>query len=143
MAGHSAVKRSTGRREYWRGVITRWRSSGLSQADFCRRYGLHQVTFSGWKLRIEDEEAERPSRGGTVRVEPRPACGISRTPSAEDGPRFVELRLGGSARQLRASDQNRSAPVYEVMVFGGRMVRVPAGFEAEVLRRLIATVESC
>lgn len=140
MAGHSTVKRSTGRREYWRGVITRWRSSGLSQADFCRRYGLHQVTFSSWKLRIEDEESGRPFGRG---CSPMPAGGASRMLPAPEGPRFVELRLGQWTREMPASDRGLSAPVYEVMVFGGRTVRVPAGFEAEVLRRLIATVESC
>jgi hypothetical protein len=143
MAGDSRVKGSTERREYWRGVITRWRSSGLSQADFCRRYGLHQVTFSSWKLRIEDEETGGPSREGAVLAGSTPARGISRMPLTEKGPRFVELRLGPSACPWPASDRNRSALVYEVMVFGGRTVRVPAGFEAEVLRRLIATVESC
>lgn len=64
-------------------------------------------------------------------------------PPAEDGRRFVELRLGRSAGSVETSDQKPPVPVYEVVVFGGRMIRVPAGFEAEVLRRLIATVESC
>jgi len=143
MAGHSVVKCSRGRAEYWRGVITRWRSSGLSQAKFCRRYGLHQVTFSSWKLRIENEEAGRPSGGGPGLAGPTPARGTSGVLPAKDGSRFVELRFGQSTHEPPASDRGLSAPVYEVMVFGGRTVRVPAGFEAEILRRLIVTVESC
>jgi hypothetical protein len=43
----------------------------------------------------------------------------------------VEVRLAGSSAS------------YEVMLAGGRSIRVPASFEAESLSRLIAAVESC
>ena len=32
-----------------RAALDRWRASGLTQGDFCRREGIHPATFSGWK----------------------------------------------------------------------------------------------
>jgi hypothetical protein len=94
-------------------VLSAWERSGLSQAEFCRRRGVKGVTFAWWKRRL------RQSRAGLE----------SRRPS--ESPRFVEVRLAGSSAS------------YEVVLAGGRSIRVPASFEAESLSRLIAAVESC
>ena len=43
--------------EHWRGVIGEWRSSGSSQAGFCRERGLPAWKFAYWLRRMSDEEA--------------------------------------------------------------------------------------
>jgi len=43
--------------EHWRGVIGEWRSSGSSQAAFCRDRGLPTWKFAYWLKRVSDEEA--------------------------------------------------------------------------------------
>ena len=36
----------------WRGHLAAWRTSGLSQAAYCRQHGLTQNDFSWWKREI-------------------------------------------------------------------------------------------
>ena len=40
------------RERRWRGHLAAWRSSGVSQAEYCRRHGLTQNDFSWWKREI-------------------------------------------------------------------------------------------
>lgn len=43
-------------REYWRGEVQRWRSSGLTQKDYCRRgEGISLERFGTWKRRFDRE----------------------------------------------------------------------------------------
>jgi hypothetical protein len=43
------------RREYWRKVLRRWQSSGLSQAAFCRQRKIPAGRFTWWKRRLRDD----------------------------------------------------------------------------------------
>ena len=45
----------TGRREYWRGHIQRWRSSGLTQKEYSSKEGISVERFGTWKRRLEGE----------------------------------------------------------------------------------------
>jgi len=38
--------------DYWRGIITSWRSSGLSQPVFCKREGISYTRFTYWRSRL-------------------------------------------------------------------------------------------
>jgi transposase len=40
------------RERRWRGHLAAWRTSGLSQAAYCRQHGLTQNDFSWWKREI-------------------------------------------------------------------------------------------
>jgi hypothetical protein len=44
---------------YWQQQIRNWKTSGLSQKQFCRRQSLALSTFSYWKRRIEIPEAQK------------------------------------------------------------------------------------
>ncbi|MGB3209453.1 MAG: hypothetical protein WBB19_01990 [Desulforhopalus sp.] len=44
---------------YWQQQIRNWKTSGLSQKQFCRRESLALSTFSYWKRRTEILEAEK------------------------------------------------------------------------------------
>lgn len=108
------------RTAYWRGVIDDWSRSGLSQAEYCRRHRLAAVTFSWWKGRLS-----REAGGATSRREVQAG-------SLAAGAGFVELRWPDAL--ARAG--------YEVALSNGRVVRVPEGFDAGTLTRLIAAVEA-
>jgi hypothetical protein len=50
-------------RAFWEAHVEAWRSSGETQAAYCRRLGLSQITFSGWKRRVEREGVGEPASG--------------------------------------------------------------------------------
>jgi hypothetical protein len=62
--------------ERWRGVIGEWRSSGSSQAGFCRERGLPTWKFAYWLKRVSEED------------------------EAPDGPAFATVSMAGSGLRL-------------------------------------------
>lgn len=44
-------------REFWREEIAKFKSSGLSGAAYCRKYGLSYTTFANWRQRLRREES--------------------------------------------------------------------------------------
>ena len=45
------------RRRQWQEHIKQWRSSGLTQKEYCRRNGFRWSTFHYWRKRLESSEA--------------------------------------------------------------------------------------
>lgn len=43
------------RREYWNDQVQSWRSSGLTQKEYCEREGLSLERFGSWKRRLDRE----------------------------------------------------------------------------------------
>ena len=43
--------------EHWRGLLQRWRESGLSQAEFCRRRRIPVWQLAWWKKRLAAKSA--------------------------------------------------------------------------------------
>lgn len=37
---------------WWRATVERWKASGLTQAEFCRREGLQDWSLSEWRRRL-------------------------------------------------------------------------------------------
>lgn len=52
----SKAPRTGKSREYWRGEVERWRSSGLTQKEYCSKEGLSLERFGTWKRRLERED---------------------------------------------------------------------------------------
>ena len=46
------------KRRYWQSHIERWRVSGMTQKDYCRKNGLKWSTFHYWRKRLR--ELSRP-----------------------------------------------------------------------------------
>ena len=60
--------------ERWKNHIEDWQSSGLSQAEYCRRHGLNANTFSG-RLHHSRSQGIPPQPGLIpVQVQPLPTA---------------------------------------------------------------------
>lgn len=45
-------------RQKWEREVTAWRSSGLTQAAYCKQRGLHPASMSHWARRLAPESAK-------------------------------------------------------------------------------------
>lgn len=111
-------QRDLGKEKFWRGMVRRWRSSGLSVRAFCENQGLLEPAFYSWRRTLAARAAERTPPGRKVRTQELPA--------------FVPVQVAAAAR---------SSPTLEVVLGPGRVIRVPADFDAAALRSLLAILE--
>lgn len=121
------------RARYWSELLRAWERSGLSQAEFCRRRGIQAVSFSWWKRQLG---TAAPTRRGAR----------SQTGDSRPGRRaqFVEVTWPTAPSVLSpALGAARGSLGYEVVLTSGRVLRLPAAFDADQVRRLITAVESC
>lgn len=114
----------------WRGRMASQRESGLSVRAYCHGEGLSEARFHWWRreLALRDREVasvlERAcGRGGEVGEGPQAA--------------FVEVSCG----EADPSALPTSSPV-EVVLRGGRVIRVRDGFSPETVSRLVALLEA-
>jgi hypothetical protein len=136
---------SRAREDEVRGLLEDAASSGVSRAEFCRQRGLKAGTLSWWKHQLK----LRDRRRGRLRVE-EPAALSAR--GAERSPRRGHRQQPAEPRStvrlvpltVRATAPGPAAvdAWLEVVVAGGRLVRVPADFDRAVLLRLVETLES-
>jgi hypothetical protein len=106
-------------REVWAKRIERWRASGLTAEEFASEIGVKGNTLRHWSWVLGRK------RGGS-------GDGLARRARPADVA-FVEVATPapGSA----------SMEPLEVVVRDGIRIRVPAAFDADALRRVIAAVE--
>lgn len=57
MAEQSCRERNKEKQKIWTSHIEGWKSSGLSQVDYCRQNDLSRVQFTYWKCKL-DKKAE-------------------------------------------------------------------------------------
>lgn len=119
--------RDAAKERYWRRLLGQWRRSGMTGRDFCARHSLSEPSFYAWKREIAQRDHEVQTRTkATTRVSgPR----RGRTPAL---PAFVPVTLD--------APPSATDPL-EVVLTRGRVVRVPAGFDADALRQLLAVLE--
>jgi len=110
----------------WRGYLAAWRRSGQSVRAFCAAQGLAEPSFYSWRRVL----AQRARRGG-AKTTPG-GRNAAATAAAEESP-FLPVRL--------VEDATPAAAAVEVVLRGGRVVRVAAGFSAQTLRAVIAALE--
>jgi hypothetical protein len=115
------------RESRWRGLVDGWRESGLTQEAFCGERGVGVASFRWWKwkLGLPGRSRGEGRREGEGPERPLPA--------------FVPVRIVEPAGRREADGAGAGA--FELELSGGWVVRVPAGFEAESLARLLAVVE--
>ena len=61
--------RDGGKEQYWRQVLARWRSSGLSVRAYCELHRISQPSFYWWRRQVSRRDSTRP-RFLPVRVVP-------------------------------------------------------------------------
>mgnify|MGYP001192830987 CR=1 FL=1 len=103
------------RRAAWSRRVAQWRRSGLSAREFARRRGLNAGTLSHWAWRLGREGQEQGQRGRG---------------DAGRRPALIEV--------IRTDE---SSEHFEVELGNGRRVRVPFGFDAATLERLVAVLD--
>jgi hypothetical protein len=124
---------ATPRREYWRAVLDECRRSGLQQVEFCRQRGIPPGTLSCWKHQLA-REASRVAR---------PSTSVPSRPPAR--PAFLPVRIA-STRPPRIEATNRAPAAWsgeiEIVMAGGRLVRVRGQVDCQWLAQVIGTLEA-
>ncbi len=100
-----------------REVLQAWAASGLTMAEYARAHGLSEKRLWYWRKRLKG-----------LGFEPE------RTLDAQAAP-FAPVRVVPSHPEGRCC--------FEVVLSSGMTVRVPGGFEAVELKRLLEVVVSC
>jgi hypothetical protein len=117
-------------REQWRQRIERQRGSGLSIAEFCRREGVSQASFHGWKRKLRSSAYTPPAARRSAVARPR----ISGRQAAVPRPQRPQPSLAHFAAAAPATSflqlpvpmlNTRSVPWIELVLVDGTIVRVP------------------
>lgn len=103
-------------RATWAKRVERWSESGLPAAEFAAEIGVNARTLTYWKWKLGKPEQRR--------VTPRPEF-VEVVPTASP-------RISGGA----------SLDALEVVLGGGVVIRVPARFDADTLRRVVVALEA-
>ena len=105
----------------WRPVLEEWRRSGLDAADFCRDRRLAVSALQHWKKEIQTRDQRRSAQ--------RAAKEASRQ----------SMRL----LPVRIVESQPAAPpaALEIVLRGGRLVRLLGDFDPAMLRKLVLALE--
>ena len=115
--------------QFWRQMFARWRASGLSIAAFCEEAGLSQENFYRWRRVLRKRTSQSDQQRLPQAVDETTEKAV--TAIARPLPLFVPLTVESIV----------AAAVLEVVVRGGRVIRVPAGFDAPTLAQVLAVLE--
>lgn len=112
-------QRDLGKERMWREFLACWRRSAQTVSGFCEDQGLPRSAFYHWRRIIaqRDREVATPSSAANH--------------GEADGPAFVPISI--TAMPTTAT--------LEIVLGQGRVVRVPAGFDAQTLRQVLAVLE--
>src|SRR4051812_49027294 len=120
-------------REVWEKRVARWRDSGLSAREFAAEVGINPGTLGWWSSRLRQgepgEAASAPHRRRKERTQ------RTAPPTATTPPMKGLGVVGVDEHSWPRAPATPPPPVFELVV-AGRTIRVPAGFDAEALRRL-------
>jgi transposase len=111
-------------REEWSKRIERWKDSGLSAKDFANETGISQRSLSWWRWQL-----------GRKATEPTLARPTQR--------RKREAKAAPPASRMTFVEVSAPAPSepFEIVLASGRRIRVPSGFDAPTLERLLVVLE--
>lgn len=125
--------RSRVAREEWAKRVDRWRSSGLTCAEFAAEVGVNARTLTYWKWMLtkeaRGEKRAWPSRKAKKPRAPRAVVRVGPSSSSPAVAGFVEVET--APRDGR----------FELELGAGRRLRVPPSFDAAELRRLLEVLE--
>lgn len=120
-------RRDPQREQFWRDVLARFRTSGLSVRAFCRQEQLSESQFYAWRRTVAKRDGTRvPSRK-------RPA--IRKRPPRPQPPAFLPL-------VMRAETAGLPGPGMSLELRGGRVLRLGDSIPIERLAALIHALEA-
>lgn len=109
----STSKRNDSAKErFWRRELRQWRQSGLSVRAYCEQHGLAEPSFYAWRRTLAEREAVSFV---PVRVVPPDDEAVAAGPATAGG--------------------------LELVLTGGRTLRIGLNFDAATLQRLLALLE--
>jgi transposase len=108
-------------REEWAKRVGRWKDSGLTAKEFAGELGINPRSLTFWKWQLG-----KPSG-----------------PPAKSSEASVKNGRGSPMRTLPLIELGRSTvPVrFELELSGGRRLAIPATFDPDALRRLLAVLD--
>lgn len=113
------------RRAAWQKLLESWLASGQTQAEFCRRQGLSQNNFSGWKRRL----------GWRTDIDYPPS-----SKAQSQSALFIPVRVRPSKVAADSASAD-AAPLVEIVLRNGRVLRVALSAEYEAVVRLALALE--
>jgi hypothetical protein len=119
----------------WSAIISDFRRSGLTQADFCRRRHISVCAFRyrfyspGHKLRAHALPSTAPSAPAAASFAPTPDS------------RFIPVHVRRTP--ITAADHDPSQPPapLELVLGSEPLVRIPVGFDPATLRQLLEILQ--
>jgi len=132
------MARSSEKAAYWAGIIRRYRRSGLTQAEFCRE---NDITYHSLRWWLHQPRAKRAMEalGEATGCKDRPSPEPSARPQVA---RFLPVRIVENADDDHLDRRlPESPPSIQVLLGGGRRIAVGAGFDPELLRRVVVALE--
>jgi hypothetical protein len=134
-------------------TVTKWRASGLSQAEFCRQEGYQQWQLSDWRRWVENHEKQtqspparmRPDRIKRRQKENKGNCSRpaqDREEIATELQPFVPVHLVDAGTQV--AEQLPTIifnSVLELVLKQGQIIRVAPNCPPQFLGAVVATLE--
>jgi hypothetical protein len=112
-------------RETWSKRIERWKDSGLTAKEFAAELGINAHSLTWWRWRLSS------TRTAATKTRVRTQRTASEVSSATPAPlTFVELSAAVALEPL------------EVVLPSSLRIRVPSGFDAGALRRLLEVLDA-
>ena len=128
----------TERAKYWQPIVADWAASGLSQAEFCRQRDINVVNFRWWKQQLTAKQQSNSNGHSSTQ---RRRSTSNKSSRYHKGTCKRARRSTNSFVEVKMTDFV-SPTGYEVVLSGGRVLRLGRVFDAEAVTRLISAVEA-
>lgn len=133
------MARTSDKAAYWAEVIRRYRHSGLTQAQFCRENDIAYHSLRWWLHQPRATRAVEALHETTGR---KALPEVQASPRPEFA-RFLPVRIVDAADDRQTVNPPPVSPYWiQVLLGGGRSVAVGPGFDPDVLRRVVVTLET-
>jgi hypothetical protein len=117
---HLAKDGPTPAEHRWRAIVEEWRRNGTEMSGFCRGRGVPLSSFKYWKKELAVRDQKRQAKRAA-------------TEATRNALQFLPVRVLDPAMVTAGS--------VEVVLRGGRILRVGNDFDPAVLQKLVATLE--
>jgi hypothetical protein len=121
-----AGKHSASKVAYWSTHVENWRVSGLSQAAYCSKNGIHVKNFRRWRIIFDQQAGPMPSPASAEAGKTAPFIPVSIMQDLEES---VDLKKTG-----RRPDAGIQLQV------GSYTVDLAVGFDAGTLKQLLTVL---